>query len=161
MKGYGLLALQVHFPSLHYSPCNLNQSQETDCQSLNGWRLSLLYIGLFMIALGEAFMRAATPGFGGEQFDSDDPSESKHKIKFFDFAAMATCFGACLGLVLVVWVQSFKGWDLGLGVCALFILVGLVLAAAGFPVYRNKKPGGSPLTRIVQVLTYFVMHHHL
>ena len=151
MKGYGLLALQVYIPSLHHPSCNLNKNQNVDCESLYGWRAFLIYLGLFMIAIGEGFMRAATPGFGGDQFDSDDPSESKLKIRFFDFAATATCFGAILGLVLVVWVESFKGWDLGLGVCALFILAGLIIAAIGFPVYRNKKPCGSPFTRIVQV----------
>ncbi|XP_078173082.1 protein NRT1/ PTR FAMILY 4.4-like [Carex rostrata] len=149
--GYTLLALQVHIPSLNFPACNLNQNQNADCESLHGWRTLLLYLGLFMIALGEGFMRATTPGFGGDQFDSDDPSESKHKIRFFDYAAMATFFGAFLGLVLVVWVQSFKGWDLGLGVCALFILAGLLVAAVGFPIYRYKEPCGSPLTRIVQV----------
>ncbi|KAF3336400.1 protein NRT1/ PTR FAMILY 4.6-like isoform X1 [Carex littledalei] len=149
--GFGLLALQVHIPSLHLPPCNLNQNLQADCESLHGWRTSLLYLGLFMVAIGEGFMRAATPGFGGDQFNSDDPSESKLKIRFFDFAAMATCFGAFLGLVLVVWIQIFKGWDLGLGMCALFIVAGLLIAAVGFPIYCNKKPSGSPLTSIVQV----------
>ncbi|KAF3340826.1 Protein NRT1/ PTR FAMILY 4.3 [Carex littledalei] len=109
------------------------------------------YLGLFIIALGEGFMRTVMPGFGGEQFNSDDPSESELKIRFSDFTSTATSFGAFLRLVLVVWVQIFKGWDLELVVCALFILAGVLEAAIGFPVYRNKKPFGSPLTRIVQV----------
>ncbi|KAJ3675406.1 hypothetical protein LUZ60_004448 [Juncus effusus] len=146
--GYGLLGFQAHLSSLHPPECNNNQ----DCEGLYGWKTSLVYLSLFMMALGEGFMRACTPGFGGDQFDSDDPSESKKKFRFFDFAAMSTCFGAILGLVLVVWVQHFKGWDLGLGVCAMFVLAGLIVGAVGFPFYRNRNPDESPLSRILQVL---------
>ncbi|KAJ3675407.1 hypothetical protein LUZ60_004449 [Juncus effusus] len=152
IMGYGLLALQAHLPSLHPPPCNVNEDPHANCESLYGPKTTLLYLGLFMVALGEGFMRASTPAFGSDQFDSDDPSESKQKIRFFDIAAIATCFGAILGLVFVVRVQSFVGWDLGLAVCAMFVLAGLLVAASGFPVYRNSNLTGSPLTSILQVI---------
>jgi solute carrier family 15 (peptide/histidine transporter), member 3/4 len=104
-----------------------------------------------MVALGEGFMRASTPAFGSDQFDTNDPPQMKQKLRFFDFAAFATCFGATVGLMLVVWIQSFKGWNLGLAVCALFILSGLLVGITGSPFYRYRLPGGSPLTRIFQV----------
>ncbi|KAF3340828.1 protein NRT1/ PTR FAMILY 2.14 [Carex littledalei] len=66
------------------------------------------YLGLFIIALGEGFMRTVMPGFGGEQFNSDDPSESELKIRFSDFTSTATSFGAFLRLVLVVFVVALK-----------------------------------------------------
>ncbi|KAF3337905.1 protein NRT1/ PTR FAMILY 4.6-like isoform X1 [Carex littledalei] len=150
--GYGLLAFQAHHSSLHPPDCNIKQNPNTDCESLQGWKTLLLYLGLFMVASGEGFMRSSTPAFGSDQFDTNDPPQMKQKIRFFDFAAFGTCFGATFGLVLVVWVQSFKGWNLGLGVCALFILSGLIIGATGTPFYRYRLPGGSPLTRILQVI---------
>jgi hypothetical protein len=36
-------------------------------------------------------------------------------------------------------------------VCAFLILLGLLVVAAGLPLYRNHVPEGSPLTRILQV----------
>ncbi|KAF3337906.1 Protein NRT1/ PTR FAMILY 4.3 [Carex littledalei] len=151
-QGYGLLAFQAHHSSLHPPDCNIKQNSKADCESLQGWKTSLLYLGLFMVAFGEGFMRSSTPAFGSDQFDTNDPPQMKQKIRFFDFAAFGTCFGATVGLVLVVWVQSFKGWNLGLGVCALFILSGLIVGVTGTPYYRYRLPGGSSLTRIVQVI---------
>ncbi|KAJ3696856.1 hypothetical protein LUZ61_000561 [Rhynchospora tenuis] len=113
--GYGLLAFQAHHSSLHPPQCNMKQNN-ANCESLQGWKTLLLYLGLFMVAIGEGFMRPSTPAFGSDQFDTNDPPQMKQKIGFFDFAAFATCFGATFGPVLVVWVQSFKGWNLGLGV---------------------------------------------
>ncbi|KAF3337903.1 protein NRT1/ PTR FAMILY 4.6-like isoform X1 [Carex littledalei] len=150
--GYGILAFQAHHSSLHPPHCNIKQNPNADCESLQGWKTSLLYLGLFMVAFGEGFMRSSTPAFGSDQFDTNDPPQMKQKIRFFDIAAFGTCFGATVGLVLVVWVQSFKGWNLGLGVCALFILSGLIVGATGTPFYRYRLPGGSPLTRILQVI---------
>jgi dipeptide/tripeptide permease len=51
-----------------------------------------------------------------------------------------------------VWLQKYKGWDIGLGLCAVLILLGLLIVAAGLPFYRNQIPEGSPLTRILQVV---------
>ncbi|KAJ4761857.1 Major facilitator superfamily protein [Rhynchospora pubera] len=149
--GYGLLAFQAHHSSLHPPQCNIKQNN-ANCESLQGWKTLLLYLGLFMVAIGEGFMRPSTPAFGSDQFDTNDPPQMKQNIRFFDFAAFATCFGATFGLVLLVWAQSFKGWNLGLGVCALFVLSGLLLGAFGSPFYRYRLPCGSPLTRILQVI---------
>jgi len=56
-----------------------------------------------------------------------------------------------MGLILIVWMDNNKGWDYGFGVSALGVLIGLLVLASGFPFYRNHKPEGSPLTRILQV----------
>ncbi|CAL4984698.1 unnamed protein product [Urochloa decumbens] len=57
-----------------------------------------------------------------------------------------------MGLVFVVWVENSKGWDIGFIVCAICVLLGMLIWIAGFPLYRNQLPSGSPITRILQVL---------
>ncbi|KAF0891763.1 hypothetical protein E2562_010957 [Oryza meyeriana var. granulata] len=97
-------------------------------------------------------MRACMPPLGADQFDHEDPSESRQQSSFFNWYTFGISFGGFVGLILIVWLENNKGWDIGFGVCALLILLGLLVVTAGLPLYRNHVPEGSPLTRILQVL---------
>ncbi|XP_020245725.1 protein NRT1/ PTR FAMILY 4.5-like [Asparagus officinalis] len=149
--GYGLLALQAHFPSLHPPPCNTS-GQLNDCQQVHGSNLVLLYIGLYTVALVEGCMRACLASFGGDQFDSEDPVESQLQSSFFNWFTFGISLGGFTGLILIVWLDNNRGWDYSFGVSALLFLTGLLVLASGFPLYRIQRPEGSPLTRISQVI---------
>ncbi|XP_020246085.1 protein NRT1/ PTR FAMILY 4.5-like isoform X3 [Asparagus officinalis] len=148
--GYGLLALQAYCPSLHPPPCETS-GQLNDCQQVRGSNLVLLYIGLYTVAVGEGCMKACLASFGGDQFDSKDPVESRLQSSFFNWFTFGISVGGFTGLILIVWLENNKGWDYSFGVSALLFLIGLLVLASGFPLYRNQKPKGSPLTRILQV----------
>lgn len=60
--------------------------------------------------------------------------------------------GGLLGVTVLVYIQDSVGYRIGYGVCLASVAVGLCVFAAGFPLYRYKRPFGSPLTRIVQVV---------
>lgn len=96
-------------------------------------------------------MRACIPALGADQFDGDDPSESRQQSSFFNWFAFFLSTGVIAGLILIVWLETSKGWDIGFGVSALIALLGLLVAAAGLPLYRNRVPQGSALTRVLQV----------
>ncbi|CAL4988407.1 unnamed protein product [Urochloa decumbens] len=149
--GYILLAVQAHVPSLHPPPCNPGQ-QETTCESVHGSNLSLLLLGLYLIPIGDGAARACLPALGGEQFDISDPVEQRQEASFFNWYTFAVSTGGFMGLVFVVWVENSKGWDIGFIVCAICVLLGMLIWIAGFPLYRNQLPSGSPITRILQVL---------
>uniref|UniRef100_A0A0D9XR70 Major facilitator superfamily (MFS) profile domain-containing protein n=1 Tax=Leersia perrieri TaxID=77586 RepID=A0A0D9XR70_9ORYZ len=149
--GYILLAFQAHLPSLHPTPCTAQASPQS-CSPVHGSNLSLLQLGMYLICVGEGAVRACLPALGGDQFDEADPREQRQAASFFNWYTFAVSLGAFFGLVFVVWVQDSKGWDVGFGVCAAIVLLGLVVWAAGIPSYRNKVPAGSPITRIIQVL---------
>ena len=149
-QGYGLLALQAHLPSLHPPPCNTS-GQWSDCQKVHGFNLVLLYIGLYTVALGVGSMQACLASFGGNQFDSEDPVESRLQSSFFNWFAFGITVGSFTGLILIAWMQSNKGWDYSFGVSALVVLIGYFVLASGFPLYCNLKPEGSPLSQILQM----------
>ncbi|CAO2152118.1 unnamed protein product [Urochloa humidicola] len=149
--GYILLAVQAHVPSLHPPPCTPGQ-QATTCESVHGSNLSLLLLGLYLIPIGDGAARACLPALGGEQFDISDPVEQKQEASFFNWYTFAVSTGGFVGLVFVVWVENSKGWDIGFFVCAICVLLGMLIWIAGFPLYRNQLPSGSPITRILQVL---------
>ncbi|KAG6488752.1 protein NRT1/ PTR FAMILY 4.5-like isoform X1 [Zingiber officinale] len=149
--GYGLLALQAHLPSLHPPHCNINDQGE-NCQKVHGWNSFLLYVGLYMLALGDGCVRVSSPSLGGDQFDGEDPVEVIERTSFFNSYAFGISLGGLIGLVLLVWIQNNKGWDIGFGVSALSVLLSVLVVASGFPCYRNQIPEGSPIARTLQVL---------
>ncbi|XP_074580436.1 protein NRT1/ PTR FAMILY 4.3-like isoform X2 [Curcuma longa] len=148
---YGLLALQAHLPSLRPPHCNIND-QGGNCEKVHGWNSFLLYIGLYMIALGDGFVRASSPSLGGDQFDGEDPVEAIQRSSFFNSYTFGISLGGLIGLILLVWIQNNKGWGIGFGVSALSVLLSVLVVASGFPYYRYQIPEGSPLTRTLQVL---------
>ncbi|CAN6249175.1 unnamed protein product [Urochloa humidicola] len=149
--GYGFLALQAYLPSFHPPSCNV-EDELTNCKEVHGWNSILLYIALYVIAFGEGCVRACVPSLGADQFDHEDPTESRQQSSFFNWFTFGISFGGLVGLILIVWIQNYKGWDIGFGLGAILILLGMLVIAAGLPFYRNQVPEGSPLTRILQVL---------
>ncbi|CAM0901527.1 unnamed protein product [Alopecurus aequalis] len=149
--GYGLLALQAYLPSLHPPPCDI-EAEQNNCKEVHGRNAAILYIGLYMSAFGDGCIRSCLSSLGADQFDREDPNESRQQSSFFNWYTFGISFGGFVGLILIVWLQKFKGWDVGLGLSALLVLLGLLIVAAGLPFYRNQIPEGSPLTRILQVL---------
>ncbi|TVU06551.1 hypothetical protein EJB05_49772, partial [Eragrostis curvula] len=148
--GYGLLTLQVYLPSLHPPHCK-PEAEPSICKEVHGWRAGLMYVALYSIALGEGIMRACIPALGADQFDVEDPSEARQQSSFFNWFTFCLSVGSIAGLILIVWLENIKGWVVGFGLSALLILLGLLVAAAGLPFYRNRVPQGSALTRVLQV----------
>ncbi|CAL5011890.1 unnamed protein product [Urochloa decumbens] len=158
--GFGLLSLQAHLPSLHPPHCD-PASDPGNCEQVSGWSSTLLYAALYITALGEGFMRACIPALGADQFDGDDPSESRQQSSFFNWFAFWLSTGVISGLIFIVWLQTSKGWDIGFGLSALITLLGLLVASAGLPLYRNRVPQGSALTRILQVFVVAFKNRNL
>ncbi|KAI5014467.1 hypothetical protein ZWY2020_055857 [Hordeum vulgare] len=148
--GYGLLALQAYLPSLHPAPCNI-EADLSRCKEVHGRNATLLYAALYISAFGDGCIRTCMPSLGADQFDRQDPTESRQQSSFFNWYTFGISLGGFIGLILIVWLENYKGWDIGLGACAILVLFGLLVVAAGLPFYRNQVPEGSPLTRILQV----------
>lgn len=146
-----LLALQAHLPSLHPPDCEIIK-EPNNCETTEGWNLTLLLLSLLMFAVGEGCMNACIPFLGGDQFNNDDPNETQLKGMFLSWLKFANSLGALIGLIFLVWIENNVGWTIGFAISAVLVLVGLFVAASGLPFYRTKKPNGSPRKRILQVL---------
>ena len=96
LQGYGLLALQAYLPSLHPPACNI-EAEESNCKGVRGWNATLLYAALYISALGDGCMRACMPSLGADQFDHEDPSESRQQSSFFNWFTFGISFGGFLG----------------------------------------------------------------
>ncbi|KAG0481769.1 hypothetical protein HPP92_012627 [Vanilla planifolia] len=128
-------------PVCHDGVCNPTTSQT-----------AVVFFALYLIALGTGGIKPCVSSFGADQFDESDESEKKSKTSFFNWFYFSINIGAMIASSVLVWVQINVGWGLGFGIPALAMAVAVISFFLGTPLYRHQKSGGSPLTRIAQVL---------
>lgn len=143
-----MLALATSIPSMRPPACEGNQ----ECIEATGSQLALLYAALYLTALGGGGIKSNVSGFGSDQFDSSDPKEEKAMIFFFNRFYFGISIGSLFSVIVLVYIQDNVGRGLGYGISAGAVVIALVVLLSGTPLYRFKKPRGSPLTMIWRVL---------
>lgn len=113
---------------------------------------AVCFLALYLIALGTGGIKPCVSSYGADQFDDDDEDEKKHKSSFFNWFYFSINIGALIASSLLVWIQDNVGWGWGFGIPAVAMAIAVVSFFSGTKLYRNQKPGGSPLTRIAQVI---------
>nr|GMC87874.1 protein NRT1/ PTR FAMILY 4.3-like [Ipomoea batatas] len=88
---------------------------------------------------------------GADQFSQENPTQSKLLSRYFNAAYFAFSMGELVALTLLVWLQTHSGMDVGFGVSAAVMAVGLITLISGALLYRNKPPQGHIVTPIAQV----------
>ena len=105
-----------------------------------------------MIALGTGGIKPCVSSFGADQFDETDEIEKKKKSSFFNWFYFSINIGALVASSVLVWIQMNVGWGWGFGIPAVAMAIAVVSFFSGSQLYIIQKPGGSPLTRIFQVI---------
>ncbi|RZR80063.1 hypothetical protein BHM03_00005973 [Ensete ventricosum] len=82
----------------------------------------------------------------------NDESEKKRKSSFFNWFYFSINIGALVASSVLVWIQTNVGWGWGFGIPAVTMAIAVVSFFLGTPLYRHQKPGGSPITRVAQVI---------
>ncbi|KAJ1295853.1 hypothetical protein BS78_01G254600 [Paspalum vaginatum] len=125
----------------------------TGSQHSSSTRSAVVYLGLYLVALGEGGIKPCTSALGAEQFDAADPVERVTKSSFFNWYYFSINIGSLLSGTVLVWAQDNVGWGVGFVVPTVSMVCGLAAFAAGRRLYRYKKlRGSSPLTRVAQVV---------
>ncbi|KAF5450120.1 hypothetical protein F2P56_030496 [Juglans regia] len=145
--GLCTLTLCASIPALRPAEC-----VGTVCPSATTAQYAIFFIGLYLVALGTGGIKPCIWPLGADQFDDTDPRERGKKGSFFNWFYFFNNIGAFLSSSLVVLVQEDIGWGLGYAIPTLVMAIGIVIFVAGTPFYRLHRPGGSPFTRISQVL---------
>jgi peptide/histidine transporter 3/4 len=151
MQGVMVLTISTVAPTLRPAPCGDVTGQSAGCVPANGTQLGVLYLGLYMTALGTGGLKSSVSGFGSDQFDDSDDGERKKMMRFFNWFYFFVSIGALLAVTVLVYVQDNIGRRWGYGICAVGILAGLGVFLAGTRKYRFKKLVGSPLTQVAAV----------
>ncbi|XP_071735747.1 protein NRT1/ PTR FAMILY 8.3-like [Rutidosis leptorrhynchoides] len=145
--GMCTLTLSASIPSLIPADC-----VGPHCPTATFSQYAFVFTGLYLIALGTGGIKPCVSSFGADQFDDTDPKEKVRKGSFFNWFYFSINIGALVSGTYIVWVQENKGWGLGFAIPAFFMGVAIVSFFLGTPLYRFQKPGGSPITRMCQVL---------
>lgn len=148
--GLVILTVQARSPSLMPPHCDPKLS--IPCQELSGGKAAMLFLGLYLVALGVGGIKGSLPAHGAEQFDENTPQGRKQRSTFFNYFVFCLSCGALIAVTLVVWVEDNKGWVWGFGISTISIFLSIPIFLAGSATYRNRIPSGSPLTTILKVL---------
>ncbi|OMO85139.1 Proton-dependent oligopeptide transporter family [Corchorus capsularis] len=117
-----------------------------------GVQTGVFFLGLYLIALGTGGIKPCVSSFGADQFDDSDEAEKKKKSSFFNWFYFSINIGALVASSVLVYIQTNVGWAWGFGIPAVAMAIAVASFFSGTRLYRNQRPGGSPLTRIFQVL---------
>ncbi|XP_021299856.1 protein NRT1/ PTR FAMILY 4.6 [Herrania umbratica] len=150
--GLIILTVQARTPSLKPSECNPSSTPSIPCQEVGGGKAAMLFIGLYLVALGVGGIKGSLPTHGGEQFDENTQQGRKQRSTFFNYFVFCLACGALIAVTFVVWVEDNKGWEWGFAISTIAIFLSIPIFLAGSTFYRNKIPFGSPLTTIGKVL---------
>lgn len=122
------------------------------CPEASFIQYAVFFVGLYLIALGTGGIKPCVSSFGADQFDDTDPVERVKKGSFFNWFYFSINIGALISSSLLVWIQDNYGWGLGFGIPTISMGIAIIFFFTGTPIYRLQKPGGSPLTRVCQVV---------
>ncbi|XP_057980256.1 protein NRT1/ PTR FAMILY 4.6-like isoform X2 [Malania oleifera] len=151
LAGLSILTVQARAPSLKPAWCVLTDANGA-CQEANGGKAAILFMGLYLVALGVGGIKGSLPPHGAEQFDETTPQGRKQRSAFFNYYVFCLSCGALIAVTFVVWIEDNKGWQWGFGISALAILISIPIFLLGSTTYRIKIPSGSPITTIFKVL---------
>ncbi|WOL09041.1 protein NRT1/ PTR FAMILY 4.6-like [Canna indica] len=157
--GLIILTVQARSASLKPPPCNrLEANPQTPCEQLSGAKSAMLYIGLYLTALGVGGIKGSLPAHGAEQFDESTVLGRKSRSTFFNYFIFCLSCGGLLAVTFVVWVEDNVGWQWGFGIATISIVLSIPVFLSGSAFYRSKIPTGSPLTIITKVLIAAILN---
>uniref|UniRef100_A0A5B7BX42 Uncharacterized protein n=1 Tax=Davidia involucrata TaxID=16924 RepID=A0A5B7BX42_DAVIN len=148
--GVILLTLATTIPSMRPPPCSDSSNQQ--CIEANGGQLAMLYAALYTVALGGGGIKSNVSGFGSDQFDPADPKEEKAMIYFFNRFYFCISCGSVFAVTVMVYIQDNVGRGWGYGISGGTMIIAVAILLCGTPLYRFRRPQGSPLTVIWRVL---------
>ncbi|TVU42814.1 hypothetical protein EJB05_09242 [Eragrostis curvula] len=147
-SGVTILTISTAAPGLRPPPC----SGAGACARATGGQLGVMYLALYLTALGTGGLKSSVSGFGSDQFDETNNGEKQQMMRFFNWFFFFISLGSLLAVTVLVYVQDNLGRPWGYGACAAAVALGLVVFLAGTRRYRFKKLVGSPLTQIAAVV---------
>ncbi|KAG6688932.1 hypothetical protein I3842_11G150600 [Carya illinoinensis] len=157
--GVTILTISTVIPSLRPPSCAVRTV--TSCIPAGGMQLVVLYMALYLTALGTGGLKSSVSGFGSDQFDDSDKEERAQMTNFFSWFFFFISIGSLAAVTVLVYVQDNLGRQWGYGICACAIVLGLVVFLSGTRRYRFKKLVGSPLTQIAAVFVAAWRNRHL
>lgn len=149
--GTAMLAISTKIPELRPPPCD--SSKNEPCQRATEFQMGILYLALYLIALGTGGLKSSVSGLGSDQFDDKDEKEKAQMTAFFSRFFFFISLGTLMAVTVLVWVQDEVGRSWAYGICSASMGIAIIILLAGMRTYRYKKSMGSPIVHIFQVIS--------
>lgn len=114
--------------------------------------MGILYLALYLIALGTGGLKSSVSGFGTDQFDEKDEKEKAQMQFFFNRFFFFISLGTLMAVTVLVYIQDEVGRSWAYGICSISMLIAILVLISGSKGYRYKKSMGSPIVYIFQVI---------
>lgn len=148
--GTGTLAISTKLPQLHPPACH--STDLSNCKQANGFQMGILYMALYVIAIGTGGLKSSVSGFGTDQFDEKNEKEKAQMQFFFNRFFFFISMGTLMAVTVLVYIQDEVDRSLGYGICSASMLIAILIFLSGTKRYRYKKSLGSPVVYILQVI---------
>lgn len=151
--GTSMLAVSTALPQLQPPPCRRSSNSAHVCEGANGFQMGILYMALYLIALGTGGLKSSVSGFGSDQFDEKDEREAAQRTYFFSRFFFFISLGTLLAVTVLVYIQDEVGRTWAYGICAAAMASAIAVFLYGTKRYRFKGSAGSPIVHIMQVVS--------
>ncbi|CAL5184320.1 unnamed protein product [Lathyrus oleraceus] len=108
-----------------------------------------LYTGLYSVAIGIGGIRSTLAVHGADQLDQTNKSLIS---SYFSWYFFSICIGGIFATSVMVSLEQKYGWSTSFIIMIFLSTLALCVLLSGFSFYRYRRPAGSPMTRVVQVL---------
>lgn len=125
-----------------------------ECIEAKGMKTLIFFVALYLVALGSGSLKPNMLAHGADQFNKNNVKQRKMLSSYFNAAYFAFSVGELVALTFLVWIQTHSGMDIGFGVSAIVMAMGLICLVSGTIFYRNKRPQGSILVPVLQVRSH-------
>lgn len=142
-----MLAISTKLPRLRPPPCRPGHP----CEQADGLQMGILYLALYLVAVGTGGLKSSVSGFGTDQFDDKDEKEKAQMAYFFNRFFLFISVGTLTAVTVLVYVQDEVSRSIAYGACSVAMLVAILVFLSGTRRYRYKKCFGSPVVQIMQV----------
>ncbi|KAJ0241066.1 Protein NRT1/ PTR FAMILY 5.11 [Hirschfeldia incana] len=134
------------------SHCN-GLNHHVSCAS-SQFQVTLFFISLYLVAIGQGGFNLCLKVFGADQFDGNDQKEAEAKSSFFNWLMFGSCVSILLTRLVSSYIQENLSWSLGFGIPGVFMLLALFLFLLGTTSYRfsaEERGKKNPFARIGRV----------
>ncbi|CAA2980301.1 NRT1 PTR FAMILY [Olea europaea subsp. europaea] len=104
-QGSLTLTVQAHSEFLK-PPKRIPTTPNIPCQKVHGAKATMLFLSLYLVALGVGGIKGALPAHGAEQFDENTPQGRKQRSTFFNYFVFCLSCGALIAVTLVVLISA-------------------------------------------------------
>ena len=125
IQGTAMLAISTKIPQLRPAACD--SSKNEPCEKATEFQMGILYLALYLIALGTGGLKSSVSGFGSDQFDEKDEKEKSQMTAFFSRFFFFISLGTLMAVTVLVWLQDEVGRSWAYGICSVSMSIAIII----------------------------------